>query len=89
MSIQDIINDKEKFEALAKNLFDQYDTNKNGVICQNELSNALKSFTAGSGAPVPDAETIKQVFISLDKNNDGALSLDEFKEFIVKTLLGH
>ena len=89
MSIQDIINDKEKFEALAKNLFDQYDTNKNGVICQNELSAALKSFTAGSGAPVPDAETIKQVFISLDKNNDGALSLDEFKEFIVKTLLGH
>ena len=89
MSIQDIINDKEKFNALAKNLFDKYDTNKNGVICQNELSNALKSFIAGSGAPVPDAGTIKQVFISLDKNNDGALSLEEFKEFIVKTLLGH
>ena len=89
MNVQELINDKEKFNTVAQNLFVQYDTNKNGVICQNELSNALKSFTAGSSAPVPDAETIKQVFISLDKNNDGALSLDEFKEFIVKTLLGH
>ena len=88
MSIQDIINDKEKFEVLAKNLFDQYDLNKNGVICEKELSNALSSFTAGSGAPVPDAETIKQVFVSLDKNNDGALSLEEFKEFLIKTMIG-
>ena len=87
MSIQDIINDKEKFNELATNMFNQYDTNKNGVICQKELSAALTSFTAGTGAPVPDAETIKQVFLSLDKNNDGALSLDEFKEFIIKTLL--
>lgn len=88
MSIQDIINDKEKFEALAKNLFDQYDTNKNGVICEKELSNALTAFTAGSGAPVPDAATIKSVFLSLDKNNDGALSLEEFKEFLIKTMIG-
>ena len=88
MSIQDIINDKEKFEVLAKNLFDQYDLNKNGVICEKELSNALASFTAGSGAPVPDAETIKQVFVSLDKNNDGALSLEEFKEFLIKVMIG-
>ena len=87
MSIQDIINDKEKFNELATNMFNQYDTNKNGVICQKELSAALTSFTAGTGAPIPDAETIKQVFLSLDKNNDGALSLDEFKEFIIKTLL--
>ena len=88
MSIQDIINDKEKFEVLAKNLFDQYDLNKNGVICEKELSNALASFTAGSGAPVPDAAIIKQVFLSLDKNNDGALSLEEFKEFLIKTMIG-
>ena len=88
MSIRDIINDKEKFNVLASNLFNQYDTNKNGVICQKELSAALTSFTAGSGAPVPDEETVKQVFLSLDKNNDGALSLDEFKEFIIKTLIG-
>ena len=87
MSIQDIINDKEKFNELAKNLFTQYDTNKNGVICEKELTSALSSFTAGSGAPVPDAETIKQVFLSLDTNKDGALSLEEFKEFIIKTLI--
>ena len=87
MSIQDIINDKEKFNELAKNLFTQYDTNKNGVICEKELTTALSSFTAGTGAPVPDAETIKQVFLSLDTNKDGALSLEEFKEFIIKTLI--
>ena len=87
--MQDIINDKEKFNAVAKNLFEQYDTNKNGVICETELGNALKAFTAGSGSPIPDAQTIKQVFLSLDKNNDGALSLEEFKEFLIKTLIGN
>ena len=87
MSVQDLINDKEKFNTVAQNLFTQYDTNKNGVICEKELSNALTSFTKGSGAPIPDADTIKQVFLSLDKNNDGALSLEEFKEFLIKTLI--
>ena len=75
MSVQDLINDKEKFNTVAQNLFTQYDTNKNGVICEKELSNALTSFTKGSGAPIPD------------KNNDGALSLEEFKEFLIKTLI--
>ena len=87
MSVQDLINDKKKFNTVAQNLFTQYDTNKNGVICEKELSNALTSFTKGSGAPIPDADTIKQVFLSLDKNNDGALSLEEFKEFLIKTLI--
>ena len=87
MNVQDLINDKEKFNTVAQNLFTQYDTNKNGVICEKELSNALTSFTKGSGAPIPDADTIKQVFLSLDKNNDGALSLEEFKEFLIKTLI--
>ena len=87
MSVQDLINDKEKFNTVAQNLFTQYDTNKNGVICEKELSNALTSFTKGSGAPIPDADTVKQVFLSLDKNNDGALSLEEFKEFLIKTLI--
>ena len=87
MSVQDLINDKEKFNTVAQNLFVQYDTNKNGVICEKELSNALISFTKGAGAPIPDADTIKQVFLSLDKNNDGALSLEEFKEFLIKTLI--
>ena len=89
MNVQELINDKEKFNEVAKKLFEQYDTNKNGVICEKELSNALISFTSGSGAPVPDAETIKQVFIGLDTNNDGALSLEEFKEFLIKTLINN
>ena len=89
MNVQELINDKEKFNEVAKKLFEQYDTNKNGVICEKELSNALISFTSGSGAPVPDAETIKQVFIGLDTNNDGALSLEEFKQFLIKTLINN
>ena len=89
MNVQELINDKEKFNEVAKKLFEQYDTNKNGVICEKELSNALTTFTAGSGGPVPDAATIKQVFDSLDTNKDGALSLDEFKQFIIKTLINN
>ena len=89
MNVHELINDKEKFNEVAKKLFEQYDLNKNGVICEKELSNALTNFTAGSGAPIPDADTIKQVFLGLDTNNDGALSLEEFKQFLIKTLINN
>ncbi len=85
--MQDLLKDKDKVDAVAKNLFNLYDTNKNGVICEKELSSALIAFTSGSGAPVPDEQTIKQTFLSLDTNGDGSLSLDEFKEFLIKTLI--
>ena len=89
MNPQDLINDKEKFDEMAKVLFTQYDTNQNGVICEKELTAALTSFAASSGGEIPDAETVKQVFTSLDTDNDGGLSLEEFKQFLVKTLLGN
>ena len=89
MNVQELINNKEKFNEVSQKLFEQYDLNKNGVICEKELSNALTTFTAGSGAPIPDAATVKQVFLSLDTNNDGALSLEEFKEFLIKTLINN
>ena len=39
------------------------------------------------GVLVPDADRIKKVFIKLDANKDGVLSFEEFKVFIVKSLL--
>ena len=85
--MQDLLKDKEKVDTVAKNLFNVYDTNKNGVICEKELSNALTAFTSGSGAPIPDEQTIHQTFKSLDTNGDGSLSLEEFKQFLIKTLI--
>ena len=87
MSVQALIKNKEKFDELSKDIFNQYDTNKNGVICESELTAAITRFAEGKGVPIPNAETIKRVYTHLDTNKDGALSLDEFKVFIVKTLL--
>ena len=87
MSAQALINNTEKFNEVSTDIFNQFDKNKNGIICENELANARKTFADYKGVPVPDNDTIKRVFLSLDTNNDGGLSLDEFKEFIKKSLL--
>ena len=87
MSVEALIKNTEKFNEVATDIFNQYDKNKNGVICETELTNAIKTFAEYKGVPVPDAERIKKVFIKLDTNKDGALSFDEFKVFIEKSLL--
>ena len=87
MSAQALIKNTEKFNEVATDIFNQYDKNKNGVICEKELTLAIKTFAEGKGIPVPNTERIKKIFIKLDTNKDGALSFEEFKVFIEKSLL--
>ena len=87
MSCQALIKNTEKFNEIATDIFNQFDKNKNGIICETELTDAITTFCNYKGVPVPDAERIKKVFIKLDLNHDGGLSLEEFKVFIEKALL--
>ena len=54
-------------KSFAK-LLTQFDTNKNGVLSEEELSTS-------------DNEALKTVFKNLDLNEDANLSLDEFNAF--------
>ena len=69
---------KKNLMLLLK-IFFQYDTNQNEC---KWIRKCIRSFSISTGSLLPDDETIKQVFSRLNKNSDGGLSLDEFKEFI-------
>ena len=75
-------NFQEEFDKKIEVMFKQYDSNKNNVIDEEELANALKSMSSGI-----TKEIIHQTFVSLDLDKNTKLSFDEFKNFVYKTVL--
>lgn len=56
--------------------FKVYDANGDGQICMTELGAVLRSL---GGGEISDPE-LQQIMDDVDKNRDGFISLDEFKE---------
>ena len=59
------------------NAFNFFDGDKNGYLDMNEL----KYLLCNRGEKVSEAE-VEKFFKSLDKNNDGKITLDEFKRIV-------
>lgn len=55
-------------------VFSQVDTDGNGFITESELGEALK--TCGISLP---AYKVRDIISEFDRNNDGNISLEEFK----------
>lgn len=68
-------NGMPKFFDVEK-YFDTLDTNHDGFVDEEELTNALSS----AGVPVTPA-LVKQIITQVDTSKDGKISLDELKEF--------
>uniref|UniRef100_A0A0N4ZLA4 Calmodulin n=1 Tax=Parastrongyloides trichosuri TaxID=131310 RepID=A0A0N4ZLA4_PARTI len=58
-------------------LFEKFDLNRNGFIERSELKSVMESMDG----KVTDNE-IDNMFLVADKNKDGKIDLDEFKELI-------
>jgi calcium-dependent protein kinase len=73
--------------ANRRAFFQNYDTDKNGVLSQEEFRNAMKAcniFASQSGATEPlTDEDIDHIFVAVDVNGDGQIS---FTEFLAATL---
>jgi len=86
MSIQSILNNPEKLHAVTKAAFDSVDADKSGFLEINELEEVMKSVAKDIGIDSPSQNEVKDVLSELDTNNDGKLSLEEFKTLIVQVL---
>lgn len=64
--------------ADIKSLFDKFDTNKNGSIDLQELLGAA----AMCGAGFKNMDDANEAFASLDEDGDGAITFDEFTNFL-------
>lgn len=64
-------------EYILKQLFSEFDTNKNGVLGEDELYTMLVKLE------IPTEKRLVQPLLKkLDKNNSGVVEYDEFKNFL-------
>ena len=87
MSIQELLNDPEKIDKTCKDYFYSIDKNKNGVLELREIKNILSKFAEDTDVVRDSDEEIQKAFNQLDTNNDGKISLDEFKTLFQNYLL--
>jgi len=66
-------------EAQALTLFNMFDTDKSGTLSTNEAEYALSNMGFS-------ASEISEIFMEADKNFDGELSFEEFKEAVAPIL---
>lgn len=88
MDVAAILQNESEFKNVCKSIFDQFDTDHDGLIDMKEFKAALSKFALDSGAPAPDDTVVVETMKSLDKNNTQTLDPDEFEIFVKQILLG-
>mmetsp|Transcript_5776 Transcript_5776/g.6423 ORF Transcript_5776/g.6423 Transcript_5776/m.6423 type:complete len:96 (-) Transcript_5776:356-643(-) len=84
--IDAILNDDQKLTEVAKAAFDAVDTDGSGYIEHKELKQVMETVAKDIGIGSPSDDDVKEVLKELDQNNDGKISLDEFKVLIKQVL---
>jgi Ca2+-binding EF-hand superfamily protein len=64
----------------AKNMFDKYDLNKNGIIEFEELKILMTDVSKEIGIPSPTEEDVERVMQDTDINRDQRISREEFTQ---------
>lgn len=89
-TIDNIINDKKKFDIIAKSSFDLVDQDGSGFIDSAELKNVLTNLANDIGNDPPTEEELKQMLKLLDTDGSGKIEYNEFQVLIrdiLETLL--
>ena len=84
--IEQILKDDRKLHEIAKAAFDAVDTAGSGYIEEPELKTVMSSVASDIGMDAPSDSDVKDVFLELDANGDGKISLEEFKVLIRQVL---
>ena len=84
--IDALMNNKEQFEKLAKQGYEEVDKNKNGSLDFNEIKSILVNFAQRSSLMPPTNAEVEQVYKQLDMDKNGKIDFTEFKGFFRKFL---
>ena len=74
--------DTKELDKKIEEMFNQFDFDKNKVLDEDELAKAMEILSPGVCKDI-----IHQTFVSLDLDKNNKLSLDEFKNFVYKTMM--
>lgn len=75
------MNSKDEVEQIAKEVFESYDTNKNGIIEKSELKHLLDDISKKLNLPKVNSKDILDGLAKIDSNADGVLQFEEFLPF--------
>ena len=85
-TIEDVIQDKEKIEKIAKTLFKQVDKSGTGEIGKEDLKAFMMKVSQQIGYALPTDKQVECKLKKLDLNKDGTLNFNEFKPYFIKVI---
>jgi len=79
------VTSRGTLEAKLKWAFQLYDQDRDGYVTRDEMLNIITSIYSMTHKPIKDTENTPQsrvdkIFLAMDKNADGVLSMEEFVE---------
>mmetsp|Transcript_5580 Transcript_5580/g.8313 ORF Transcript_5580/g.8313 Transcript_5580/m.8313 type:complete len:92 (+) Transcript_5580:58-333(+) len=85
-TIDEILADDGKLNAVTKAVFDQVDADGSGQIDKAELKAAMNQVAQEAEIEAPSEEDVEKALKELDTDMSGTIDVNEFKE-LVKQLL--
>jgi len=82
----EMLNDQAKFDEKFEEVFVKYDKNKDGKINYVEYGDFIKDFFESMGKKKPADNAELKFFSRADKDNDGAIDKEEFKNDFKKRM---
>ena len=86
-AIKDILTNEKKFNDVAKVAFDSVDTDKSGLIDEEELTKVMAQISSDMDTDPPSKEDVKRVMEHLDTDHSGKIDCYEFK-MLMREVLG-
>ena len=86
MSLKEFLQDEEKVREVARAAFDSVDTDKSGLIDEEELTKVMTQISLDMETEPPSKEDVKKVLDHLDADKSGKIDCDEFKILIREVL---
>ncbi|CAG9310987.1 unnamed protein product [Blepharisma stoltei] len=84
--IRKLLNDEKALAKVARPAFQELDTDRSGYIEEGELLQAMTKAAQSMRCKVPTKDQVKQIAKTIDKNQDGSISFNEFIELVKKML---
>ncbi len=85
-AIREILTNEKKFNDIAKVAFDSVDTDKSGLIDEEELTKVMTQISEDMDTEPPSREDVKRVLDHLDTDHSGKIDCDEFRILIREVL---
>ena len=85
-AIKEILNNEKKLREVVKVAFDSVDTDRSGLIDQDELEKVMAQISQDMGAEPPTKDDVKEVMEHLDTDHSGQIDFEEFSQLIKDVL---